>query len=370
MHSVTWGPPRSGKSYRYTSKIVEEYKKFKMGKSKYRFIYTNINAFNYDAFEGFVRRYNKLDLENEMKKEFTLNDQHANGLIDLTDYGGDYDKWAVDQGVFKEFHQCWIVIDEAYGTFTKQFEDHKGRFLAYHGHWKIDIDFILQGKRQVNREYLTHVEYLYVVTSSTKRLRSNVFSYKQYNTAEATKDNYITTEHIKFSEEVANFYSSGSNEKYKSVVGKKLLPVVLLGACALYLMFGMNNPTLDEEEPAPVPTIQDDNTTQQEYQEPITQDQEEDFTINTENRFYIRSNCREFGCKFDGYTLTLSEINTLMLFKQFNCQLIISEKVDQNYWQYYVGCDLPFSQFLYQFKEVKDDETVNKKSKRSDVNGY
>lgn len=357
MHNAIAGPPRSGKSYRLASKIVDEHKRWKQGKSKYRFIYTNLNGFNFDNFDGFVKPYNKLELEAEMKKELINNDRKENGLIDLSEFQGDYDKWSVEHAkVYENFHHCWIVIDEAYNTFTKDYEKHKGRFLAYHGHFDIDIDFILQGKRQVNREYLTHVEYFYITVSSTKRLSQNVFQYKVYNTADTIKDNYISTETLPFSQSVADMYKSGSNEKYKSVVWKKFLPIVL-GALALYVYFGFFGSPALSEDPAPQ---SDTNTTQA-----TPQDDRPSFrqpSALSSGSFHLRAQCFAHACLFDGYTLQLKEESMAKFINLYECKILIFEQIDFNYSQYFITCNPQAQGFLAEFKGVQNASVPDTRS--------
>lgn len=347
MHNITAGPPRSGKSYRLASKIFDEYKRWKQGKSKYRYIYTNLNGFKFDYFEGFVKPYNKLELEAEMKKELINNDKKENNLIDLSEFEGDYDRWLIEYAkVYENYHHCWIVLDEAYNTFTKDFEKYKGRFLSYHGHFGIDIDFILQGKRQVNREYLTHVEYFYVVVSSTKRLSEKVFQYKVYNTADTIKDNLISTETLTFSQSVGDIYKSGSNEIYKSVVWKKFLPIVL-GALALYVYFGFFGSPALSEKPTPQP---DANTTQ------VTpQDDRPSFRQHSAlsyGSFHLRAQCFAHACLFDGYTLHLKEESIMKFMNLYECKILIFEQIDFNFSQYFLTCNPQAQGFLSEFKGV------------------
>jgi len=241
MFTGIMGPPRSGKTYFYVNIIVDEFKKHQKNASKYRFIYTNINGLRFDAFQGFVKQYNRADFDKAMQQEFAIYSQAEEGLIE---HGGDFDKWAIENGVYADYHHCLIIIDEAYGTFSTTYEDHKNRFLSYHGHWGMDVVFILQSKRQVNRRYLDHCEVFYVAKPSGKRFNSNLFRYTSYSTAETKKDNEIESLSLKFDKNVASYYNSGSTVLYKSFVLKKLMPLFFLIPVLYFYFFVFGSPTL------------------------------------------------------------------------------------------------------------------------------
>jgi len=139
MLSLIIGPPRSGKTYKAVHLINDEYELHLKGESKYRFIYTNINGLKFDHFDGFVKQYDKNDFLTAVSQEYTLSSQYENGFLENVD---NYDEYALKNGIYENYHHCLIVLDEAYNTFTKTFNESLGRFLSYHGHFGIDIIFL------------------------------------------------------------------------------------------------------------------------------------------------------------------------------------------------------------------------------------
>jgi len=356
MLTVTYGPPRSGKTYRLVDKISTEFKKYKDGTSKYKHIYTNINGLKFDKFEGFVVRYNKQDLEKAMNDEYLNMGLNENRQIA---HDGDYDKWVIENKIISPFNNCLIIIDEAYNTFTKVFEDPKGRFLSYHGHFNIDIDLILQSKRQVNREYLVHVEITYVAVPSGKRISSKIFKYKNYSTCDILRANYIETTSLRFRKEIYELYSSGGNEIYKSFIGKKLFPLFVL-IIVVYVYFNFfSSPSLSQEPKKEILKTEvalDINQTKKTLPVRDTHvDSLQGFSYD-ENSVFIRAVCYPDSCRIDNHRITLSERNILNLLNKFDCKVLFYESFSTNYSHYYLSCSPQISNFLKEFREEKNYE--------------
>ena len=359
MFSGIIGPPRSGKTYYFVNQILEEFKKFKENNSKYKNIYTNINGFKFDAFEGFVKQYNKASFEEAINFEFTLYQQAESRLFD---YGNDYDKFALENGVYKDYHNCLLIIDEAYGTFSTTYEDYKNRFLSYHGHWSIDVVFILQTKRQVNRRYLDNCEVFYISMPSGKRFFSNLFRYKSYSTAETTKNNEIGSFTLKFDKTIASLYNSGSTTIYKSFVFKKLLPLFLMIFAVGFYFFFLGPPKLSKNSNKET-LLENTNASVVSPASSITAIAKDGSSIGFTGSFFIRSKCYPHGCSFDGYTLMLGEKNMLKLVNLYKCEIMLHEILSVNYVHYYLRCDSSISEFLQNYKEsvnenFKDSSTT------------
>ncbi|WP_051906662.1 MULTISPECIES: zonular occludens toxin domain-containing protein [unclassified Sulfurospirillum] len=361
MFSAIVGRPRSGKTYKLVHLIVEEFKKHKKGVSPYRFIYTNINGFLFDSFDGFVKRYNKADFDNAMQQEFGIYTQAEQGLID---YGNDYDKWAIENGVYADYHHCLIIIDEAYGTFTKTLEDHKNRFLSYHGHWGIDVFFILQSKRQINRTYFDQCDIFLVTKSSAKRLNSKIFSYKVYSTSEVCKDNFIEDVSLTLNKDIYNFYNSGSTVLYKSFVLKKLMPLFFLIPALYFYFFFFGAPKVSKDVPQnskneisksfDLNYSNDQNISKQNTQSlPIQQEK----PFLTEGVF-LRAFCYSTGCRFENYSIVLGEKNMLKIVNIYKCEIVLYETLSANFAHYYLRCNPAINEFLLPFKERSNEANI------------
>jgi len=357
MFTGIMGPPRSGKTYFFVNTIVEEFKKYQKGNSKYRFIYTNINGLRFDAFQGFVKQYNRADFDKAMQQEFAIYSQAEEGLIE---HGGDYDKWAIDNGVYADYHHCLIIIDEAYGTFSTTYEDHKNRFLSYHGHWGMDVVFILQSKRQVNRRYLDHCEVFFVAKPSGKRFNSNLFRYTSYSTAETKKDNEIESLSLKFDKNIASYYNSGSTVLYKSFVLKKLMPLFFLIPVLYFYFFVFGSPKFHKNTQNEATKSLDVN---QSLDKNGTKLSPQSSSILYEKPFsndgvFIRAFCYSTGCRFENYSIVLGEKNMLKLVNIYKCEIVLYETLSVNLVHYYLRCDTSINEFLSNYREHNNETNI------------
>jgi len=361
MFSAIVGRPRSGKSYKLVHLIVEEFKKHQKGISQYRFIYTNLNGFRFDAFGGFVKRYNKANFDGAMQQEFGIYSQAEEGLID---YGDDYDKWAIENGVYADYHHCLIIIDEAYGTFTKTLEDHKNRFLSYHGHWGIDVFFILQSKRQINRTYFDQCDIFIVTKSSAKRLNSKLFSYKIYSTAEVTKDNFIETVTLTLDKNIYCYYNSGSTVLFKSFVLKKLIPLFFFIPALYFYFFVFSAPKLAKDtSQSPKNELSKNLDLNQSLDQNNSKANPQSSSIQHEKPFlndgvFIRAFCYSTGCRFENYSIILGEKNMLKLVNIYKCEIVLYETLSTNLVHYYLRCDTSINEFLSNYKERSNEANV------------
>ena len=365
MLSLIIGPPRSGKTYKAVHLINDEYELHLKGESKYRFIYTNINGLKFDHFDGFVKQYDKNDFLTAVSQEYTLSSQYENGFLENVD---NYDEYALKSGIYENYHHCLIVLDEAYNTFTKTFNDSLGRFLSYHGHFGIDIIFLFQSKRQTNREYLVHTELMYMAQPSGKRLFSKLFKYKVYSTSSQVNDNLINSENLKFNQKISNLYSSGSNEIYKSYATRKIL-FLLAFIVFSYLIYKFLEPKHDSSQLTKQETrFVDLNASDSKNIKAISNDADKsdiNTTIFNDNKIYLRITCFPSGCKFRNYAIDLSLDSFLELLSSSNCHIFLHDKKSGNYIDYFVSCNAEFERVLKGL-ENSSQRVCNEKSPQTD----
>ena len=365
MLSLIIGPPRSGKTYKAVHLINDEYELHLKGESKYRFIYTNINGLKFDHFDGFVKQYDKNDFLTAVSQEYTLSSQYENGFLDNVD---NYDEYALKSGIYENYHHCLIVLDEAYNTFSKTFNESLGRFLSYHGHFGIDIIFLFQSKRQTNREYLVHTELMYMAQPSGKRLFSKLFKYKVYSTSSQVNDNLINSENLKFNQKISDLYSSGSKEIYKSYATKKIL-FLLAFIVFSYLIYKFLEPKHEPAQSTKQETRFVDSNVSGLNTPKITPVEAEKSDINTtffnNNRIYLRITCFPSGCKFRNYAIDLSLDSFLELLSFSNCHIFLQDKKSGNYIDYFVSCHADFERVLKSL-ENSSQGFANEKSPKTD----
>lgn len=365
MLSLIIGPPRSGKTYKAVHLINDEYELHLKGESKYRFIYTNINGLKFDHFDGFVKQYDKNDFLTAVSQEYTLSSQYENGFLDNVD---NYDEYALKSGIYENYHHCLIVLDEAYNTFTKTFNESLGRFLSYHGHFGIDIIFLFQSKRQTNREYLVHTELMYMAQPSGKRLFSSLFKYKVYSTSSNFNYNLIRSENLKFNQKVSDLYSSGSKEIYKSYATKKILFLIIF-IVASYAIYKFLEPKHESSQLTKQETrFVDLNASDSKNIKTISNDVDNsdiNTTIFNNNRIYLRITCFPSGCKFRNYAIDLSLDSFLELLSFSNCHIFLQDKKSGNYIDYFVSCHADFERVLKSL-ENSSQGFANEKSPKTD----
>ena len=365
MLSLIIGPPRSGKTYKAVHLINDEYELHLKGESKYRFIYTNINGLKFDHFDGFVKQYDKNDFLTAVSQEYTLSSQYENGFLENVD---NYDEYALKNGIYENYHHCLIVLDEAYNTFTKTFNESLGRFLSYHGHFGIDIIFLFQSKRQTNREYLVHTELMYMAQPSGKRLFSSLFKYKVYSTSSNFNYNLIRSENLKFNQKVSDLYSSGSKEIYKSYATKKIL-FLLAFIVFSYLIYKFLEPKHEPAQSTKQETRFVDLNTSDSKEPKTISNSVDNSDINTtifnNNRIYLRITCFPSGCKFRNYAIDLSLDSFLELLSFSNCHIFLQDKKSGNYIDYFVSCHADFERVLKSL-ENSSQGFANEKSPKTD----
>ena len=365
MLSLIIGPPRSGKTYKAVHIINEEYELHLKGESKYRFIYTNINGLKFDLFNGFVKQYDKNDFLTAVSQEYTLSSQYENGFLENVD---NYDEYALKNGIYENYHHCLIVLDEAYNTFTKTFNESLGRFLSYHGHFGIDIIFLFQSKRQTNREYLVHTELMYMAQPSGKRLFSSLFKYKVYSTSSNFNYNLIRSENLKFNQKVSDLYSSGSKEIYKSYATKKILFLIIF-IIASYAIYKFLEPKHEPDQSSSQDTrFVDLNISDSKAPKTISNSVDNsdiNTTIFNDNRIYLRITCFPNGCKFRNYAIDLSLDSFLELLSFSNCHIFLQDKKSGNYIDYFVSCHADFERVLKSL-ENSSQGFANEKSPKTD----
>jgi hypothetical protein len=249
-----FGKPRSGKSYKAMKYIYYEYISeppqntniltqthiyklysfhFVHAKTpKYRNILTNIGGFKFDKVnqifldKGVPNRAYKL-----VWKDFY---KHLKVMYEMAMD----DKDDVELNRYATYHlinDCLIVLDES-SLYMKKYDDVISWWLAYHGHFKVQIIIIAQGPKQINAEYMTHTEIFYEAQSQSKQLMDSQLRYIHYSDIPFSKDSKFASSTIKTEQKIYDLYKSGEVDKPKKIVYKYIFIFVL--AILFVLFFG------------------------------------------------------------------------------------------------------------------------------------
>ena len=245
MIDYFFGVPRSGKTYRAMDYIYKEYIDISKKHSnvlsqthiyklysfhfihtktpKYKNILTNIGGFKFDVFNKiFLDRGSPNRAYRLIWKDF------YNHLAVLHKMALD-EKDDIELNRYASYHNindCLIVFDEA-SFYMKKYDDVISWWLAYHGHFKIQIIIIAQGPKQINSEYLSHTEIFYEAQSQSKQLTSNQFRYIHHHDFPFTKDTNFATSSLSADQRVFALFKSGEIDKPPKIIYKYILIFVL-----------------------------------------------------------------------------------------------------------------------------------------------
>ncbi len=243
MINLITGVPGAGKTY-FSVNII--YRELISKDSKYKKIYTNINL----DFEkcnkikkDFVFQLNLDNFLSEIDKDFELSNLFKSNALFKEDGSlvSDYDSYISEIGLFKDYEDSLIILDECHLYFTSSVSDKLLRFLSYHRHFKIDMDLVTQNKSLINRKYLAFIENMYIGQNPSKRLFSKVFVYKLYASYKEYSSNYVGKEKLKFDKKIASLYNSGSNKINKSFSSRLLIPFFILAVIAILFFIAFKN---------------------------------------------------------------------------------------------------------------------------------
>lgn len=197
---------------------------------KYRNILTNIGGFKFDVFNkifldrGSPNRAYKLIWKDFYKHLSVL---HKMALDDKED---------IDLNRYADYHNindCLIVLDEA-SFYMKKYDDVISWWLAYHGHFKIQIIIIAQDPKQINSEYLSHTEIFYDAQSQSKQLTNNRFRYIHHHDYPFTKDTNFANSSLTANPDIFALYKSGEIDKPPKIVYKYIF---IFGLAILFVLF-------------------------------------------------------------------------------------------------------------------------------------
>ncbi|MDD2358338.1 MAG: zonular occludens toxin domain-containing protein [Thiovulaceae bacterium] len=287
------GVPGSGKTYRAVSHafdcfLDEKSKTYK----KYKYFYTNINEFKFDAFN--------IDKEDVA---FVLDMDSL--IVSLTELRTLYldkqpDSVLMIRAVELNLADALFIIDEAHNFFDIN-NAVLVWWLSYHRHLHQDIILITQNLSLIYRKYLSFGEFFYNAVSSSLRLRGSVFIYHQFTKYQLTKNSHTNTFKIKFNSAVYALYSSGANTQGKKVIQRFIFIAVFL-FIVVVLFFKFYSSHLGHSS--------DSNSTKSNNSIPSNN------ISNNINSDFFTVVCVGFDCSYSGQTLSMLDLNKYQ--KEFN----------------------------------------------------
>lgn len=364
MVDLIIGVPGSGKTYFAVDRV---YKLITSEQKKYKHIYTNVNGLNYDkanelaGIPDYVKPFEFEDLNTHIMDEYQFfteqkekktkrtpkislkTDSADSAMLDLLpkeeEIIFDYDDTCKANGIYAPFLDSLIIIDECHLYFEDKTDEPKIRFLSYHRHFNIDIILITQGKNLIHKKYLSFVETMYKALSGAKRFLSTRFRYRKYASYQEYAQNIIETTSLSLNPKVSELYNSGSNVVSKTVLGKMIMPVIVL-AIAVFFFYKFFIADKYEQKPATQQAVTplDQNSTTPKQQKPQLKEVNFDEKDNDKNPFFA-VRCFRKSCNFKGVDYSFDESTMYKFINAFNCKVIIPDNTDPLFTMYVLRCD-------------------------------
>lgn len=234
--SYITGIPGSGKSYFAVYQIYKEFlekpkkkgflnfKKVKTKKSKYQFLYTNINQFKFELKDNFIP-FDNVDFN------FKLNTLYE--LYKSVD--GKDDTLLIEKAKELDLYQVLIVLDEAHNFLNDKEDVVLKWWLTYHRHLYQDIILITQDFSLIATGYKSIAEYFYKAIPAQLRLFKNKFRYQQFSSYKLYDKDLVNRKgiHIPILPEVFALYHSGDKTSTKSFIRQ----LIVIGIMIFILLF-------------------------------------------------------------------------------------------------------------------------------------
>ncbi|MBW6462529.1 MAG: hypothetical protein K0B07_05800 [DPANN group archaeon] len=396
MIDFFFGNPRTGKTYKAMDYIYKEYLE-ENSKPKYNNIITNIGGFKFDKINqifldrgSFCRSYKLIwkQFYSHLKEMYKMAMDEADDK-ELNDYA--YNHFINDS---------LIILDEA-SFYLKKYDDVISWWLAYHGHFKMQIMVITQGPKQIYGEYMSHTEVFYEAQAQIKQLKNNQLRYKHHHTFPFNKDSVFASSAITTNQKVYDLYKSGSIDKPKKIIYKYLfllgIGFLFLGL-VLYALFSRLSPDKvdDSSTPAAAQNISTPAAAQNIFTPAAAQNistpaaaqniftpaaaqnistpaaAQNIFTpaaaqnISYENKIYITLSCNSSHCYNNDFSLPIPLLTYFI--KNNDLNLIYTNNINNNYLKLYLSSSYGFYKFLISNKGIKEDE--KKSNNDSMFNGF
>jgi hypothetical protein len=323
MIDYFFGRPRSGKSYRAVKYIYDNYLKNENSNPKYSYILTNIAGFKFKEINQIFRdRGSKSFAYKLIWDDFYkhLTALHKMALDEKSDE--ELNRYAYSHKI----NDVLIVFDEASLRF-KKYDDVISWFLAYHGHFKIQIIIIAQGPKQINSDYLEHTEIYYEAQKQSKQFRDNQLRYIHYDEIPFNPNNKFGSDTITTKQEIYDLYKSGETDKPKKVLYKFLLIMIfaIVVMISLFKLFAYKYAPPEDESNQKQET--ETNALIEEQSDYITQAQNEDYII-----LDIRcdeKNCWNIDRKFENTSISLQYFKYIVI--NYKLKLLFEEIKNEIY---------------------------------------
>lgn len=277
MVSFTTGVPRSGKSYKamYTlySNFAKDKKLIKDKRYKLK-----------DVDKALVN-INQIDLKQFNNVEFLDWDVFYDSITMLYNQ---YKTKIDDDDLVKlakelKVYGVYIVLDECHNYLDSQ-DKVLVWWISYHGHLHQEIELITQNLALVNSKYKGFCEFFYRAVPSSRKLFNTSMKYQKFTGSRMSEKDKFGVDTLPIVKEIFNGYSSGKNQKTKSIIHKFLLiALVFFSLLILFSYYLINSKTPSQNSNTP-------NTSkinkEKDIKKDSTNEDEDDKTLESESDKY------------------------------------------------------------------------------------
>lgn len=297
------GIPGSGKTYYAVYQIYNTFLKdnnndkkgiFSSKKEKvkeYDYLYTNINEFNFNLDERFLKYEHDLFYE-KINILYSLYISNAN------------DNELIEKAKELKLYNSLIVIDECHNFYNNE-DEILVWFLTYHRHLYIDVFMITQDLSLVSTRYKTIAEFFYQALPNAKKINTSKFKYRQFISYKMYKSDKINDFTLPAQKEVFSLYVSGAKNNSKSVINRYLFVSSLLLILFIFLLSLLKNYIFSSSD-------------NKETNEKLTNNNQ----ISSSNIYYnnisdINNNNMQYLNNLNSFSINKENSNNLFIYKIF-----------------------------------------------------
>ncbi len=224
------GNPGSGKTYYAVHEIYTRCK-------EYDFVYTNINGFDFEAFDN-VKMFAFASFEEHLSHLYAIYSSHER--LDVSEQiSNNIDLKLIEYSKKHNLHKCLFVIDEVHNVFKEKNNPIIVWWLTYHRHLFADFILITQDLSLVHNEYKRVAEFFFRAVDGQKRLFQSSLRYVQYSNHRMYQNSIIKGGGVSLKKDpiIYKIYHSGEYKKTSSFVVKYLIILAFLFLLTSYLFY-------------------------------------------------------------------------------------------------------------------------------------
>ncbi|HUH41716.1 MAG TPA: zonular occludens toxin domain-containing protein [Sulfurimonas sp.] len=337
MISFFTGVPGSGKTYYAVDKIFNNFstdkEAIKDKKATYEICYTNINEFNFDKVDNVFY----LDFDDLKRKLSTLHKYYKEKKDD---------DFLIEKCKEYKIYNALFVLDEAHNFFDVK-DVVLVWWLSYHRHLFHEIILITQNLSLIESKYKAFSEFFYKAFPQSLTLFKTHFKYNVYCNSRMTIVSKSGSIKVKRNKKVFDLYKSGDSINSQNIIFKLLfLALIFLLVVVIVLYFYTQSL---KSSPSQSESISDDQL-KTEKSHSVKEDLSDNKSLSNEPTFkfkdkkFFKLSCNSSNCSNRDVLLPFSLLTYFI--KSNNITLLYSEKINNNYYKFYLDCSEDFYTYI------------------------